>query len=246
MTISTPARRLSAALGLGALLLALVAGPSAAGGLRDEILENKYRWGDYAIYLGWHDPDGEQFDVHGSSAWPIGAKIRLRWAGFLRAELDISYYRRSGEATPFDIVNVPKFDGLMVAATIQGTAGKWGPVRPYYGGGPVFVSLTNTFGVIIREVEDLDPGLIDKFAIASWNELDLGVSAVAGIDVHLASRVFPFVEYRQLFGEFATSDIRIGAFRYGPEELKYADGRDLPDKYAWSGPIVMAGLKVRF
>jgi hypothetical protein len=223
---------------------------AAAGGLRDEILENKYRWGDYGIYMGWYDPWGEQFDVHGAAAYPLGGKVRLRWAGWLRFEADFSYYRRSGDATFFDIVNVPKFDGLMLAATIQGTAGKLGPFRPYFGGGPVIASLTNTFAVIIREVEDLEPPggpeLIDKFAIASWNELDLGVSAVVGIDIHLSSRAFPFFEYRHLFGQFDTNDIRIGAFRYSPDELKYADGRPLPVSYDWSGPVIMGGLKVRF
>jgi len=250
VTAPTPSRRLWLAASPAGLALVLMAGTAEGGGLREEILENKYRWGDYAAYAGWYDPAGEQFDVHGSAAIPLGAKVRLRWAGWLRIEADMSYYRRSGDAKFYDIVNIPKFDGLMVAATLQTTGWTLGSLRPYVGGGPVFASMTNTFGVIIREVEDLEepggPEIIDKYQVASWNELDLGVSVVAGVDLQLSGRIVPFVEYRHLFGQVGTPDIRIGGFRYGPEELKYDDGRDLPGTYDWSGPVLMAGLKVRF
>jgi opacity protein-like surface antigen len=230
-----------------AVVIALAAwGTCEAGGIRDEILDNKYRWGDYAVYAGWYDPQGEQFDEHGSAAYPLGAKIRLRWGDWIRVEGDVSYYRRSGEALFFDIVNLPKFDGLMVAGTMQAVGARWGPIRPYVGGGGVFVSLTNTFGVIVREIEAVAPDNLDKYQVASWNELDFGFGVSAGADIHLSSRVFPFVEYRQLFGSFATDEIRIGAFQYSPEELKTLDGGDVPASYDWSGPVVMAGLKVRF
>jgi hypothetical protein len=247
VTIPNTARRLLRPLAALPILLAAAWGTSGAGGIRDEILDNKYRWGDYAVYAGWYDPQGEQFDEHGSAAYPLGGKIRLRWGEWFRVEADVSYYRRSGEALFFDIVNLPKFDGLMVAGTLQAVGAKWGPVRPYVGGGGVFVSLTNTFGAIRRDIERLEPPpRADKYRVVSWTELDLGLSAVGGLDIHLSSRVFPFVEYRQLFGTFATDEIREGAFGYTPEELKTLDGGDLPATYDWSGPVVMAGLKVRF
>jgi hypothetical protein len=247
VSLPNPARRLLRALAAAAIALPAAWGSAGAGGIRDEILDNKYRWGDYAVYAGWYDPHGEQFDEHGSAAYPLGAKVRLRWGGWTRVEADVSYYRRSGEPLFYDTVNVPKFDGLMVAASLQAAGAKWGPIRPYVGGGGVFVSLTNTFGVIIREIqEQFEPDIIDQFAVASWNELDLGAALTAGADILVSSRVFPFVEYRQLFGGVATDEIRIGAFLYTPDELTMLDGSDVPATYDWSGPVVMAGLKVRF
>jgi hypothetical protein len=246
VTFRNPPRRRLPLLAAAAFAAPVLWGTAGAGGIRDEILDNKYRWGDYAVYGGWYDPQAEQFDEHGTAAYPLGAKVRLRWRGWMRVEGDVSYYRRSGEALFFDIVNVPKFDGLMVAASLQAAGAKWGPVRPYVGGGGMFVSLTNTFGVIIREIEDADPDFIGKYQVATWDELDVGATAVAGLDIHVSSRVFPFVEYRHLFGRFATDEIRIGGFLYTPEELKDLEGNDLPATYDWSGPVVMAGLKIRF
>jgi opacity protein-like surface antigen len=229
---------------LAVLIIALApAAPAGAGGLQDELLENKYRWGDYAVYGGWHEPAGEQFHVHASAAYPFGAKVRLRWGNWMRVEADVSYYQRGGDPRPYDLANIPGFDGLTVAATLQATTASWKGVRPYAGGGPVFVSLTNEFGLIILGIP---PDTAGRFQVGRWNENDVGVQAVAGLDIQINQRFFPFVEYRHLFGEVTTDVIRVGAFGYSPDEVTYDDGRPVPGSYDWSGPVWMLGLKIRF
>jgi opacity protein-like surface antigen len=241
---------------LAALLVALAAGAGASGpgpaaaeqrSLQDQILDSKYRWGDYGIYLGWHDPAGRQFHLHGSSALPFGVKVRLRWGRWIRFEGDVSYYRKSGEARPFvTIFDVPAFDGLVVATSVQAVAGRWQRLRPYAGAGPVFVSLTNDFVAVNLRIEQADPTNPDQLRFVTWNELDFGWQVGGGIDVDFGRRLVPFVEYRHLFGEFATDEIRDGGFRFRPEHFRYENGGSLPSAHDWSGPIVMAGLKVRF
>ena len=69
---------------------------------------------------------------------------------------------------------------------------------------------------------------------------------VGGVDITLTRRVFPFVEYRHLFGELGIDSILIGVFEYGAGELQLPDGADVATTYDFSGPIVTAGLKIRF
>jgi hypothetical protein len=223
---------------------------------RDEdILDEKYKHGDYAFYASVHDPWDVQFDERsfserdeGSLAYPVGFKIRFRMPKSILLEGDVSYYHRGEEIAPFvSTLAAPKFDGLMVAVTAQTMLRKHGRFRPYAGGGFVFVSLSRDF---VIAVPGPDSTSADRFHLGGWTELDLGLQGVAGIEVRLGSRVFPFLEYRHLLGELGIEKVSVGGFDYSPDEITVPrrDGsmEAVPDKYDYSGPIVMMGLKIHF
>lgn len=245
MTSAALARRRVPALSV--LLLAGGLAPRAALAertLSDEILDSKYRRGDYGFYLSWHDPWGAQFDTHGSYALPIGGKVRFRLAGPFRAEVDMSYYRKGGEAPPRLLAyDTPQFDGVVVVASLQAAGGRLGPVRPYAGAGPAFVSLGNDFAADLRALGLLSP---DRRRLMSWSEVDLGLQLTAGLDLAGTRRVFPFVEYRHLIGELEIGEFRDGLLTRKPEDLVNVDGTDVTRKYDWSGPGILAGLRIRF
>jgi hypothetical protein len=238
-----------------AVAIALLAAPAVAqrsGGeppLEEQILEGKYRRGDYGFSLGWHDPRGVQFDDHASFALPVGVRVRLRFLRRLQLEADVSYYRRSNVPDiGFSGLVSPKFDGLMVGATAQLVLRRRGLVRPYLGGGPILVSLSDDFIVIRTNVPENVP---ERQALASWRETDVGFQLLAGFDFPLAHRAYPFVEYRHLFGKVGVNDIRIGGlsldFINTPrEELETPSGGTVPGDYDWSGPAILGGLKIRF
>ncbi len=252
------------------LLLALVGALSAvspaaaARGVRETNLDNRYPNGDYSLFVGWHDPQDWQFEEHGTSAWPLGLKIRVRWPHGLRIEGDLSYYRTSGPTNiSISSLSVPKFDGLIVTSTLQWTTPRKGPVRPYVGGGPVFVSLSNDFPVIRTDIRDVDPLNVDQRTLARWSKYDFGAQVLVGVDLLPGARAFPFIEYRHIFGHLTLedSDVKIGSFslpslnsELGIEDLETlptdstegATGRKYTRRYDWSGPIVTVGLKIRF
>ncbi len=252
------------------LLLTLVLGASAPAaarsnrGIREQNLDDRYRNGDYSLFVGWHDPQDWQFDEHGSTAFPLGLRIRVIWPHGLRVVGDLSYYRTSGPADlSVSSLTVPKFDGLIVTTSLQWTPPRRGPVRPYVGAGPVFVSLSNTFPVIRTDILLADPDNVDQRTIARWSKYDVGVQFVVGVDLLPGRRAFPFVEYRHLFGELTIDDrdVKIGSFSLPSlnSELHVEDLLTLPDdgseaaggrsysrSYDWSGPIVTVGLKIRF
>jgi hypothetical protein len=215
--------------------------------LQDEILESKYRHGDYGIYGAWYDPSGEQFDEHGSYAVPVGLKIRFRWKPRVRLEGEFAYYRTSGEPRPvLTTASTPEFDGVQVALSVEGVVRNSGLLRPYVGAGVLFVSLANDFVVQRPEVIAVDPNLPEVQALARWSKLDFGLHAQAGVDVHLGYRAFPFVEYRQLMGKIHLDEVRIGPERRPPSSLLNEAGEVLSDEYDYSGPMVLLGLKIYF
>jgi len=229
---------------LAAVLLVPATSP-ARRTLSDDILDDKYGRGDYGFYVSWHDPWGAQFDQHGSYALPLGGKVRFRLAGPLRLELDMSYYRKGGAAPPRLLsFETPGFDGVVIVATLQAAGRRMGPVRPYVGGGPAFVSLANDFAADLRACGDvLAP---ECRRLMSWNEVDLGVQLTAGLDLAGTRRVFPFVEYRHLLGELSVGDFNDGLLARKPEDLVNLDGSEVVRKYDWSGPNILAGLRIRF
>ncbi len=257
-----PRRTALFAILVAGLLAQSVPGPAVADGLREKILEDRYGRGDYGGFLGWHDPADWQFDEQGSAGWPVGLKVRFSWRERFRIETDFGYYRTGSDPDPsVSTFSVPEFDGLMVAATFQTMLLNRGRVRPYVGGGPVFVSLANEYGVIRPDVREADPDNPDQRAFARWSRFDVGMQVVAGVDFPTSRRAFPFVEYRQLFGELTLddSDVKIGSFSLPSLDLAVDDLEAVPDDptpgaigrkysrtYDWSGPVIMVGLKVRF
>lgn len=242
--------RLSAAaraLASGSALLApilLLCSPAEARDLRDELLESKYKWGDYGVMAGWYDPNGQQFEEHANFALPIGLKVRFKWLQWFRVEGELSYYRRSSApSTNLTLVAAPAFEGFYVASSFQTVLLRGGPVRPYALAGIMAASLRNDFVTAIAAVPD---SVIDRFQLASWGKWDVGFHVGGGIDFPLGYRVFPFAEFRYLFGEIELDEIRIGAFPFKPEELETADGQPLANKYDWGGPQIVAGLKILF
>lgn len=229
------------------------------GSLRKKIHDSKYKWGDYALYLGWHDPADWQFDVHGKSAFPFGLKVRLKWLDWLRLEGDVSYFRRGSEAPRVvSIFNAPELDSFSLATTVQ-VVRRGGRVRPYVGAGPIFVSIGNDFVAFRRDVWELDSGSPDQFTIASWSQLDVGLEIQAGIEFDIDARVLPFLEYKHLMGEltFGPQDVKLGTLSLAGIGLETGDLETIPDdpavggrpyegKYDWSGPVVIVGLKIRF
>jgi len=232
----------------GAALIAGILLPGAARAertLSEGILDAKYRRGDYGFYLSWYDPWGAQFDEHGSYALPIGGKVRFRLRGPFRVELDLSYYRKGG--TPPDRLltyDAPGFDGVVILASLQGAGRQFGPVRPYVGAGPAFVSLGNDFAADLRACGDILAPECRR--LISWSEVDLGLQLTAGVDLSAARRVFPFLEYRHLLGKLEINDFNDGLLNRRPEELVHLDGADVSRKYDWSGPNVLLGLRIRF
>ncbi len=223
--------------------------------LTEKVLDSKYSRGDYAVYLGWHDPADWQFDEHGSWALPVGFKVRFRWLDWLRVEGDVSYFRRSNNPEVLvAIFRAPNFDGLLVGGSLQAVLRRSGVFRPYAGAGPIVASLGNDFLAFRPEVRDADPSNPDQFALASWSQVDVGLQAMAGVDFYLGHRVSPFLEYRHLVGslDLDRGDVTIGAFPFAPEELNTLpatpedDGRPHSSHYDWSGPVVVGGLKIRF
>lgn len=258
--MNRPTRRFDSGLGLALLLIACAAPAVNADALRERILDSKYPIGDYAFYVGWHDPADWQFDEHGSYALPIGVKVRLRALSWLRVETDVSYFRRSRDLdVRVSVFQGPEFDSFSVGATVQWVPIQSGPVRPYLGGGPIFVSLGNDFVVFRPDVYALTPMNTDQFTLASWSKIDLGTQIVAGLDFPLGSRAFPFVEFRQLFGEvqFGARDVSLGTLSAEAIGLEISDLQTVPDdpavggrphegKFDWSGPAISVGLKIRF
>jgi hypothetical protein len=216
----------------------------AASELDERIQDSKYPHGDYAFYFGWHDPWDRQFDQHSRFAWPFGGKVRMRLSRVLRLEGDLSYYQRGGEAVSFiTAYAAPGFDGLVFAVSLQAAPFPAGRLRPYAGAGPVGVSLGNDFAA---EIRGIDADIIDKFVLASWSELDLGWQAVVGLDIPMGGRAFPFVEYRHFLGELDVDHISVGFLTVEAEDLAYLDGSSVSTKYDWSGPNLLAGLRIRF
>lgn len=221
----------------------------------EEILDQKYEHGDYGFYFSFHDPWDVQFDQRsfgevdeGSLAYPIGFKIRFRVPKKILLEGDASYYHRGEEIAPFvTTLAAPKFDGLMVALTGQMMLRNKGTFRPYAGAGAVFVSLSRD---MVIAIPGPDSTSADRFQLGGWTELDLGVQAVGGVEVRLGSRVYPFLEYRHLFGEAEIEKISVGGFEFSPDEIgiPLEDGSLMPapSKYDWSGPMIMIGLKIHF
>jgi len=99
---------------------------------------------------------------------------------------------------------------------------------------------------LYAELVEVPENVADRFVFAAWSELDLGLQATAGVDMSLGRRVFPFVEYRQLFGKLEIDEIRVGLAVVPPEKLATLDGTPIRRKYDWSGPNLMVGLKIRF
>jgi len=129
-------------------------------------------------------------------------------------------------------------------ASLQAAGLRIGPVRPYVGGGPVFVSLSNDFAADIRACGDvLAP---ECRRLMSWSEVDVGVQLTAGVDLSGSRRVFPFLEYRHLIGQLEIGDFNDGLLTRKPEDLVNLDGTDVSRKYDWSGPNILAGLRIRF
>ena len=250
-------RRLRSLVVLVAGGLALAAAPAARAEdtLEEKVLEARYTHGDYAVFLGWHDPADRQFDEHGSFAVPVGFKIRYRWLDWLRVEGDVAYYRRSKEPPLIvAIFQAPNFDGLLFSGSLQAVLRRSGVFRPYVGAGPVIASLGNDFLAFRPEIREVDPQNPDQFALATWSRLDIGAQALAGLDLFLGHRVSPFVEYRHLLGslDLRPGDVTIGGFAFDPGELNTLPktpedtGRPHSGHYDWSGPLVVGGLKVRF
>jgi hypothetical protein len=248
-------RALAALLVPAALVGPVAAVPAAQPRLEEKILDSKYRHGDYAVHAGWHDPWDWQFEEHGTHAVPIGVKVRLRGLGWLRVEGDLTYFRRSNEPPVLvSLYKAPEFDGLLLGGTVQLVPWQRGILRPYAGGGPVFASLGNDFLAFRPEIRDADPSNPDQFALATWSEMDIGWCTQVGVDVNLGKRWGPFVEYRHLFGELTLEegDVTIGAFAFAPENLYTVpedaseDGVPHSRRWDWSGPILSAGLKIRF
>jgi hypothetical protein len=229
---------------LAAVLLALPVTASAKRPLSETILDDKYRRGDYAFYLSWHDPWDAQFNEHARFAWPVGGKVRFRVGGPLRVEADFSYYQRGSQTFSFvSTFAQPSFDGLMVGAAAHYVPRATGTLRPYVGGGPIMVSLGNQF---VAEIRGVGAVVLDRFVLGSWSELDIGMQTMVGLDIFMGGRASPFVEYRHLFGRLSTPDISVGFLTLDPEDLLYLDGAPVSADYDWSGPNVLAGLRIRF
>jgi hypothetical protein len=246
LRLSVPSRPAARAAALILAAAVLAPDPSLAERtISDTIIDAKYRRGDYGFYLSWYDPWGAAFDTHGSYALPIGGKVRFRLAGPLRVEVDMSYYRKGGTSPPRLLsYDAPAFDGVVLTATLQAAGRRLGPVRPYAGGGPAFVSLGNDFAADLRACGDvLAP---ECRRLISWSEVDLGMQVTAGLDIAGSRRIFPFVEYRHLFGELSVGDFNDALLSRKPEELVNVDGSDVSRKYDWSGPNILAGLRIRF
>jgi hypothetical protein len=216
----------------------------AASDLDERIQDSKYPHGDYAFYFSWYDPWDRQFDQHARFAWPFGGKVRFRLGRTFRVEGDFSYYQRGGEVASFiSAYSAPSFDGVVVGLCLQAVPFRETRLRPYVGSGPVAASLGNDF---TAEILGVDEDIIDKYVLASWSELDLGWQVVAGLDVPLGGRAFPFLEYRHLFGKLHVEDINVGFLTVQAEDLAYLDGSTVSTKYDWSGPNLLAGLRIRF
>lgn len=231
------------------LLLAFATWPSLSWSeddLRREVLDRKYRRGDYAFYLSVHDPwdaqyderDYQEFDA-GTLAFPLGFKMRFRWRDHFRIEGDVSYYRRGEEVSPFlAFTAAPSFDGLMLSTSFQAVASSRRVFRPYVGAGLVFVSLSRDLILVLPGLEDLTT--LDRFQLGHWNELDAGLQGSVGVDFLVGGRAFPFAEFRFLKGELGIDKVRVGGFEFTPEETH------IPSTYDYSGPQFICGLKIRF
>lgn len=253
------ARRITGALALG--LAAVTCVPVVrADALREKILDSKYPRGDYAVYVGWHDPADWQFDEHGSYVIPFGVKIRMRALGWLRFEADIQYYRKTSESSlRVTVFKGPEFDSFSTGIAAQWLPLERGLVRPYVGAGLVFVSLGNDFVAFRPDVYAVQPSNPDQFVLASWGEWDLGWQAMGGLEFPTGSRAFPFLEFRYISGtvEFGPRDVQLGTLSAGGVGLEVSDLQSVPDdpdvggrphepRFDWSGPIVTLGLKIRF
>lgn len=256
----TAGHRVAGALACAALLLA-GASAARADALQERILDQKYTRGDYSLYAGWHDPADWQFDEHGSFAIPFGVKVRMRALGWLRLEGDVMYFRKGEAETSlnFSVFKRPSFDSFSIGFAAHWLPLQRGPIRPYVGGGFLFVSLGNDFIVFRPDVYAAQPSNPDQFALASWGEWDLGWQAMGGLEVPTGYRAFPFVEFRYISGEVELSarDVQLGTLSAGGIGLEVSDLETVPEdpavggrphdpRFDWSGPVVTAGLKIRF
>lgn len=258
---------------LAVVLVAASAVPEAAFAqkkrktVRESLLEERYSWGDYGLYFAYHQPADWQFEVHAESAYPFGLKVRFKLGDHpllrrVRVEGDVSYYRRSDDPlSAISVFQTPGFDALWVAATAQYLLPPVRMFRGYVGGGPIFASMTNDFFIFRPDVAEADPTNADRFALANWSRNDVGWQVVAGVDVPLGFRAFPFIEYRHVFGELTLTDrdVKIGSLSLASINLSIEDVTTLPDdlasnepgrpyepRYDWSGPEVLVGLKILF
>jgi hypothetical protein len=229
------------------VIAALVPPARAESDLDEDLLEKKYTHGDYGFYLGWHDPWDPQFDETAPGVYdqaysfPMGFKMRFRWQERFFLEGDFSYARHGSDPVPFvSTVAAPEIDALTVGASFQAMLRRSGWMRPYLGAGGMFVSISRDFIVdlvpAIPELEDSP----DRYQLGTWNEMDVGVQLQAGLDFRIGRRAFPFIEYRHLLGTLGIDDINIGGFTFTPDELL------IPGTYDFSGPSVLAGLKIHF
>lgn len=235
--------------------------------VRESVLEDRYTWGDYGLYFAYHQPADWQFEVHAESAYPFGLKVRFKLGDHpllqrVRVEGDISYFRRSDDPlSAISVFQTPGFDALWVAATAQYLLPPLQVFQGYVGGGPIFASMANDFFIFRPDVAEVDPTNADRFALANWSKSDLGWQVVVGVDVPLGFRAFPFLEYRQVFGELSLTDrdVKIGSLSLASINLSVEDVTTLPDDLAsnepgrpyepqfdWSGPEVLVGLKILF
>ncbi len=235
---------------LAPFLVAALFPPSLARAddLAEELLEKKYKHGDYGFYFGVQDPWDAQFDevspgVYDSPtyAYPMGFKMRFRWKERFYLEGDASYARRGEEPVEFvSTLAAPEIDALTVCASLQMKLRRSGMLRPYVGAGGVFVSISRD------QVVDLAPAIpeledsADRYQLGTWSEMDVGIQAHLGVDIRVGKRAFPFVEYRHLFGTLGIQDITVGGFSFSPEDLAVSS------TYEYAGPIFMAGLKIHF
>ncbi len=232
------------------LLLAATLQPVSAHAERDleeELLEKKHSHGDYGFYLGMYDPWDAQFDetapgvYEHSYSFPMGFKMRFRWKERFFIEGDLSYARHGEDPVPFvSTLAAPEIDELNVGASFQAMLRRSGMMRPYAGAGAMFVSISRDLVVdlatAIPELEDSP----DRYQLGSWNEMGFGAQAQLGIDFRIGKRAFPFVEYRHMFGTLDIADVSVGGFQFQPEDV------GVPPDYEFSGPTVLAGLKIHF
>ena len=83
-------------------------------------------------------------------------------------------------------------------------------------------------------------GEFDQYQFGGWSEMDLGLQAHLGLDVRLGKRAFPFAEFRTFWGTLDIDEIDVGGFGFKPTEL------GLSPTYEYTGPVVLAGLKIHF
>ncbi|MAF26365.1 MAG: hypothetical protein CME07_00685 [Gemmatimonadetes bacterium] len=224
------------ALLLGAALI-LPDSASAYGSRLPEL--NPFGGNDYGFSIGGYDPRDPQFDAHASLAFPVGIRTRLRVWEWVCVEAEGAYFRAGGQGHPaLPVSALPRLDGLLVRFMLEAAPRSRGPVRPYAGVGPVFLSLSRDFVVELPEVPE--ENAIARFQLGKWTRFDLGWAACAGMDFRMGRRLCPYVEARYLFGSLTVEEVLFGLWSRSPESL------GLSNTYDYSGPMVSAGLRIPF